>query len=470
MTTFSRVAPSVGDTLGGASDAPAVASNGWRAGSVTAQIVRTLSTVGLLAIVARLAMAGRDVALAGRFGTNAAVDAFVVALVLPTFATQVISGSLPYSFVPTYNIAELERGPDAAARLLASTMMLNVCAVAGTGLLLAATAPLSLRAIGSGFDAHKVALTESLFFVLLPMYFFTAVSVVWGATLNVRGRFALPAVTPALAPLASCALLFASHGGHSIHAVAWGMTLGSAVEALVLAVAMNRAGMSPRPRWHGVDEHLREVLRQYAPAVGAALLMSSALVVDQAVAASQAPGSVASLNFGGKVVSFLLGVGTLAVGTVVLPHMSASAARHDWGEIRRTLRTYVKLVLATSIPVTLLVVGLSHWIVVTIFQHGAFTAHDAHVVTRVQMFYALQIPCFTLCIVAVRTLSALRRNQAFIGMAVGIVIVNLVTDIAFAHLWGVAGIALSTSLVYTLSCAVVFVLLHRVLAAEEART
>lgn len=441
----------------------------WASGAVTVQVVRAVVTVGALAVLSRIVMAGRDVVLADRFGTGDAVDAFVVAQILPLFAAQVVSGALPAALVPTYAGVEESEGRDAAVRLVQTTGALNAVLVFGCAVLLAAVAPLLLPLLGSGFDVRKLALTRSLFVALIPVLVFTGMSVVWAAVLNTHRRFVLAAALPALAPFGAILMLVGGPRSWGVHGAAWGMTAGSACEALLLAVALSRRGISPLPRWNGFDEHQRAVWHQYLPAAGGALLLSTTVVVDQAVAATRGHGSVAALNYGGKVVSFLTGTGSVALGTVVLPHISAMAARRDWRAVRRAVRSYVLLVTAVSVPATFAVIAVSHPLAGALFERGAFTGRDTNLVSRIQAMYMLQVPSFLLGIVGVRVLGALRRNHVLIAIAAVNVVVNLVTDLLFLWWLGIPGIALSTSVVYLLSATAIFVAVSRALRAEEKR-
>ncbi len=448
-----------------ASTAPA--PNRWRAGPIGPQIVRAVGTIGLLTLLSRVAMAARDIGLADKFGTHPQVDALVVALVLPLFGYQIIAGTFPLALIPTYTIVQTEEGEEAAERVVSSALMIDLGIAVGATLLLAVTAPLTLRVIGSGFDSSKLALTQSLFFILLPLLVFGTFSIVWGAMLNARHRFALPALTPTLSPLAAALVLFCGPQSWGIRPVAWAITGGAGLEAAILGVALYRTGASVLPRWSGLNDQVRTILRQYGPAAGGGLLMSSTAVVDQAVAAAHSSGSVAMLNYGGKAVGFCVGVGTIAVGSVVLPHVSAIAARRDWSGVRTTMRSYVWSVSAVTVPVTLVVVVLSRPLVELFFAHGAFTQHDAHVVSQVQALYMLQVPFFMIVIIAMRVLGALRRNQILLTVAAVNVVVNLVTDLIFVRIFGIPGIALSTSVVYVLAGAALIMATRFVLRQLE---
>src|SRR5205823_5339116 len=107
-------------------------------------------------------------------------------------------------------------------------------------------------------------------------------------------------------------------------------------------------------RWSGVTPELRSVVAQYAPMVAGAVLTSSSWAIGQAMAATLPAGSVASLNYGNKVVAMVTEVGSMALATAVLPHFSLMVARRDWAAIRKTMRVYVRLIVLAAFPSTIL--------------------------------------------------------------------------------------------------------------------
>jgi putative peptidoglycan lipid II flippase len=127
------------------------------------------------------------------------------------------------------------------------------------------------------------------------------------------------------------------------------------------------------------------------------------------------------------------------------------AAMKDWEGLRRTIKRHVFMVLLITVPLT---TGLAYWsrpLIRVLFERGAFTSTDTDLVSQVQSFYLLQIPFYFVGILIVRLISSVRANHILMQGAV----LNLVAKIAFNYLlmqrFGVAGIALATTLVYVLS-------------------
>jgi putative peptidoglycan lipid II flippase len=186
--------------------------------------------------------------------------------------------------------------------------------------------------------------------------------------------------------------------------------------------------------------------------VAVLFLVSGTSVVDQSIAAMLGSGSVSALNYGNKITALLTGVGSMALGTAVLPYFSRMVAVRDWSGIQHTLKTYTRLILLATIPLTLVLAYFSEPLVGLLFQRGAFTAADTRLVGQVQALYLLQIPCYVLSMLIVRLISSLKANSLLMWGAVISFFANVILDYVFALWLGVAGIALSTAVVVSISC------------------
>ncbi|MFO7600320.1 MAG: lipid II flippase MurJ, partial [Candidatus Desulfacyla sp.] len=180
------------------------------------------------------------------------------------------------------------------------------------------------------------------------------------------------------------------------------------------------------------------------------------------------PGSVSALSYGNKVVSLIIGVGSLSLGTAIFPHFSRMVAANDWTGVRATVKTYARLIVLIAVPMTLLLVYLSHPIVAVLFERGAFTAGDAHLVGRVQALYLLQAPFYFLGIMGVRLLSALKKNHILMGISAANLLTNIAGNYIFMHFLGLSGISLSTSVVYCISVILIYLSLRSRLRTDSS--
>ncbi len=433
----------------------------WQERSVNRRIFAAMITVGGLTVLVKLAAVAKEIAVAYQFGTSDDLDAFLIAFLLPQFAITIIGGSFNSALIPTYIQVREQEGQRAAQRVLSSVMILSVSFLVALSALLALAASSILPLVASGFADEKLALTHSLYYALLSTLVFSGVATTWGAILNAENRFVLAAVVPVATPIVTVTLVVALAEHWGSYALVGGAVGGALIETCFLGWGLIRAGVSLVPRWCGTSPAVKQVLGQYAPMVASAFLMSGTSVVTQSMATMLDPGSVSVLAYGSKVTNLILGIGAVAVSTAVLPHFSRMVTMMDWNGLRRTLLIYSRLLLMTTLPLTLALIYFSEPVIAAFFQRGAFTAADTQLVGLVQAMCVLQLPLYVLGMLFSRVISALKANQLMLwGNAINLAMCIILSYVLMQR-FGVVGIALATSLMYFISCSfLVFVSLR----------
>jgi putative peptidoglycan lipid II flippase len=188
------------------------------------------------------------------------------------------------------------------------------------------------------------------------------------------------------------------------------------------------------------------VAQQYGPVLLSGVVASGGLLVDQSMAAMLPAGSVSALAYANRFVSVVITLLAGAVSSAVTPHFSRMIAQLDWTGCRNTLRTWVRLTALVSTPIALALIAGSHWLIRIAFQHGVFGPHDTALVSPVLAMYAIQIPFFVSSRVLYRFLIALRRSDLIFYCGILNLTLDIFLNLVLMRWYGVAGIALATSL------------------------
>ncbi|MBI3836770.1 MAG: murein biosynthesis integral membrane protein MurJ [Planctomycetia bacterium] len=412
------------------------------------RVLASAALLGGATVAVKLCALAKDWLVARRFGASDEVDAFLVAFLIPSFAVAVLAQSFASAFVPSYIRALEQQGPTAAKRLVSGALAAATGILFAVTLLLAITTRWILPWIGMGFDSQKLALAESLSYVVLGILVVSGVSAIFAAVLNSLEHFAATAVAPLAVPIASVVVFWSLQQRFGVFALAMGTLLGFVVECFLLGCSMYRYGQWAWPQWGSVDRSLSHVGSQYLSVALGCVLMSSSTVVDQSMAASLGSGNVSILNYANKIVALVLSMVAVSLSTVLFPRFSRMITAGQWDELKRTIRGYARLILLASIPAVVLLAFFSEPLVRLLFERGAFTPQTTSAVARVQICYLFQLPFYVLVMLGARLLSALDANRTVLAISAMNLVMNVVGNYVFMHWYGVAGIAVSTSLVY----------------------
>ncbi|MFO0700470.1 MAG: lipid II flippase MurJ [Nitrospira sp.] len=425
--------------------------NTWQKRSVNTSIFAAMVTVGGSTVCVKLVAMAKDVVIAMQFGTSDALDAFLIAYLLPSFAINLIAGSLNAALIPTYIQVQTQEGTQAAQHLLSSVTAWTIGILLALSVLLVLIAPYLFPMMASGFTVEKLALVQSLFYMMLPTLVLTGIATVWRALLNACNRFALAAIVPVVTSLVTVLLVVGMAERWGSSTIALGLVVGALIETAVLGWGLSREGVSLLPWWRGASPAVKQVLGQYVPMVAAAFLMGGTDLVSQSMAATLSPGSVSALSYGNKLANVMLGIGELAVSSAVFPHFSRMVAVRDWSGLRHTLLTYSRWLFIGTLPVVTALIYYSEPLIALAFQRGAFSAADTHLVGQIQTIYLLQVPLYIVKTLFVKQISAFKANHVFMwGNAINLTMSILLTYVLMQW-FGVIGIAMATTLMYLIS-------------------
>lgn len=419
--------------------------------SADLNIFKSALNIAIFTIAARIIIVARELVLAREFGRSGAVDAFLIAFLVPSFLITVIAGSFNSGVVPTYIRVFQQKGSENAQSLFSLVLLFSTGILILSTLLMLALSPLFIPLLTSEFPPDKAGLTQELLLFLAPVVVIRGVGILFGAFLNAREKFLLVAVVPVLTPLIVILgiVIFAARLG--IHIVVFGTVVGTISEMILLAYGLKRRGIKCNWRKFTINDSLREIMKQSLPVMAGAFLMGGTTLVDQSMAATLKSGSVAALNYAHKVIVLPLGLLSLALGAPLLTYFSKMLADGDISGVRGLTKKYLILIFAGTIPLTLIFIFFSEPLIKILFERGAFQTADTIVVSKIQAYYALQIPFFTAGILIVRLISALRMNW-ILFLAAGLnLFSNILLNYIFMRIMGVKGIALSTAAVYLIS-------------------
>jgi putative peptidoglycan lipid II flippase len=435
-------------------------------GSGIRRIIGAALTVALLATLVKLVTIAQELVVAYRFGISDMLDAFWIALLVPSLFTYVLGGSLNVALIPSFIQVRERDGTAAAQNLLAEVTGWSIGLLGIVTFIIIAAAPVYLPLIASGFGPDKLALTRRLLYIIAPVMLLGGIANIWGAVLNAGERFALVALAPVTAPAISVLLLLAVPSW-GIFALAAGMLCGGALEMILLGAALKRRGFSLRPKWAGHGKDLRQVTNQFTPKMAGAFLRSGSSLVDQSIAAMLLAGSVAALNYGYRVIGPLIGVAGTALGTAVTPYFSKMAVSNERKDLSQTFKRCLLLILLFTVPAALLIFFFSEAIIQLLFQRGSFIASDTALVARIQSFYALQIPFYLANVLATRLISSLLTNYLLMWSAAIYLAASITLDLLLIKPLGVAGLALSTSCASLINFAFLSYCLRRILRERK---
>lgn len=427
------------------------------------------ATIAFLALstLARVIGFGRESAIAYLFGATRDTDAYVAATALPELVAGVLlSGVLGYAIIPEFVRLRSEGDPDGAANLLQAALSQVLLLTGGLVVLTVVLADPLVAVVGPGLDERRHDDAVLMLRVASPAMVLYGVTGAAGAMLNARNSFLPVPLSFVLGNAIGIAVLLA-FSTFGVVAAALGYVASAAVFA-AFQWALVRRKMDVRigrPRLRGPA--VAGVLRAGLIAIVITSAPFMRHFVERILASTASAGDLAALGFATRLILVVSVLVAVSVGTVVFPTLAEQAVAERRTALVRTLRRAAGLVVAVSLPASLVLIALPSPVVSILFERGEFGSADTAITATIVRAFAFGLIPICVSEILLRALFALSVRRAALVVVVGTLAFNLALDVWLLHAVGVEGLGIGASIAMWANMALLGTLVVRALRQPQ---
>ncbi len=425
-------------------------------------LIKSASTVSLWTLVSRITGLVRELLVAALFGASAMTDAFNVAFRIPNLFRRLFAeGAFSQAFVPVLAASKAQHGDEATHILINRVATLLAWALLVTCIVGVIASPLLVWAMASGLQKDPRGYDAAVFMTrfMFPYIGFMSLVALSSGVLNTWKRFAVPAATPVLLNLStiSAAWLlspwFKGHGIEPIYAMAVGVMIGGVLQLAVQVPALRGLGLLPHigyqkqailEAWQ--DPGTRRIGKLMLPALLGVSVAQISLLINTQIASHLPTGSVSWLTYADRLMEFPTAMLGVALGVVLMPQLAGAKAANDADKYSALLDRGLRIVVLLSVPCSIGLLTFSKPLVAVLYHYGAFTELDVQQTTIALMGWGAGL----VGIVAIKVLApGYYANQDIrtpVRIAVVVLILTQLLNIALVPMFKHAGLSLSISL------------------------
>lgn len=421
-------------------------------------IFKGILTVALFSLLAKSMSAGKEMAVAYRYGLAAEVDAYQFLFNLISWPIGIWTSVLTAVLVPLaarMRASGKEVLPHFRSELFGFAILLGIVlallAWAGIGTLLAS------KKSGLPFSsAHLAQVALPSLALLLPLGMLAALQSAWMLSAN-RHLNTLLEIIPAIF-IAASVLLFANPG---IDPLVWGTVIGSSVHLLGLLLLATRRGELEAPVFSRISSQWQSFWQGFGIMLIGQALLSFTVVIDQFHAIGFGTGSVATLGYANRILSLILSLAAIAVSRATLPIFSQATVAGPEKEMHRVAMYWSRLMFMAGIAVMLMAYAMAPVLVRLLFERGQFGADDTRIVVDALRYGLPQLPFYFSCMVLVSYALSQRRYGLIFWSGVLGCAAKILGNILLAPALGINGIALAATWIYGLNASFFWLTLRR---------
>ncbi len=363
-------------------------------------LLRSGTTVSVFTLLSRILGFIRDQIFAITFGSGLYTDAFLAAFKIPNFMRRLFAeGAFSQAFVPVFSEYREKYGHRETRDLashVSGTLTVILLLVTVLGMI---AAPLLILLFAPGFhDSPRFDIASAMLVITFPYLLFISLVAYAGSILNSYGRFAIPAATPVILNLCiiAAALFAAPLFDVPIQALAWGVFFAGIAQLLFQLPTLKQLGLLVRPRWGWNHPGVKKIFKLMLPGIFGSSVAQINLLLDTIIASFLATGTLGWLYFADRLLEFPLALFGITIATVILPRLSLEHVRDSQYNFNKTLDWAIRLAIFIALPAMIGLMLLAQPIISTLFEYGAFEAHDSKMSSVALTAYAIGLPAFIL--------------------------------------------------------------------------
>lgn len=360
-------------------------------------IVRSAFWLALFVAAAKVVAAGKEIAVAYRYGTSATVEGYLFVFNLLSWPVSLLFSVMSAVFIP--RLVALQRDdPEGAVRWQRQVTAWVWLLGTGLGIGVAVGFPPLLATDWLGLEAQAMESAQAVLPWLAGMVTLGIVAGWHACQLMSRQRHA-NTFLEAMPALAIGVAVLGWPAGPDVNPLLWGTLVGFALQATLLIWVVRMAGAPPSPAWPPGRPFQRGLLGSVGWLLAGQFVMGAAGVVDQILLAHMPSGNLAAYGYANRVMALALTLSATVIGRAFLPVLAAEADARLRLELTR--RWAWRLFWLGAIAAGVLTV-LAEPMVALLFERGMFSPEDTRYTAWLLRLLALQLPFYIAGIVWVQ--------------------------------------------------------------------
>ncbi len=391
----------------------------------------------------------RTMLIAYYFGVTAQVDAFVIAILIPSLILGIIGNGLQIVIIPFYT--ERKQKNTKKARIFVNHIFLSSLLIFSTLSILIFLFPnFFVKLVAYGFKSDRLNLASHYLRILVIFGFFNIFIALFIGLFQAEKQFLYPAAVTLFANMLIPASIILFHNAFGILSWALG-EIAFAITGFTLMFIF----LYKRKQFFHINDFLAKIdwkeLREFFILVLPVILTSGIgilyEIVDKTVASSLRYGSVASLNYAQLIYRLPISLLVVPIVYAAYPSFSTFVIREKFENYRTMTGKILSFLFFLILPVSILIGVFSPQIIKLVFQHGKFSFNAIFETSLAVAMYAIGLVPLAFNSLFRNIFFSFRDTKMPLIVTIIAVVLNAIGDVVLSKFYGIGGIALTTSLV-----------------------
>ncbi len=421
-------------------------------------IKKTALIITIIALCSKLIGFTREILLAYFYGTSFVVDAYLMAVSIPSIVFGWIA-SLSVTYTPVYMDVRVNLGEDKSRRFTDNIISISItiaiaCAILGvifSSQLVNLTAP--------GFEGEVYELTNKFVKISVFSIIFNVFAQILISYLNCNGKFIWSNLSTLVVSSTQLTVIYLSRKV-GVEFLIYGTVLSNLVQLAVLYAFSRRNGYIFKYELK-ITPEIKQAFAILAPIFISSMIGQINSFVNKVFASGLVEGSISSLNYSGIIRTFVYSIFSVALTTMIYPMLSKSVAEKDYNAVKKLVSKAMNIVIILFIPITVGGILLSEPAIYFVYERGEFTSLSTRMTSVALQMYFLGLSPLALRDVLTKVFYSMKDTKLTMYISIVTVGLCIIFSMILVKPMAHAGLALATSLAEILTLPLFFYFLRK---------
>lgn len=404
----------------------------------------------------------QEMIMAASFGANYLSDAFNTVYGIKQAVFPMFVVGINQVFLPIYKKKLLDKDEKGIKDFTNYVISVTgVAVIVLVGLIFIFT-PTVVNIVAPGFSATAKQVTIELVKISVASYLMICISAIVSSMIMAEGHFFISNFASSLQHICVIIAILLCYKAWGINTLAIALVIGSILQLLIQLPFIHK-GYSFRPTFKIDKEDSKQFYKNLPASFLSSGITQINTLIDRVMASNLSEGSVSILNYGGRVFTVLLDLCGQIFSTATYPHMIELVVKKDWEELGKLLRSIIEVIWLITIPVAAFGVIYSENVIAIIFGHGAFDHEKVLITAGVLSAYIIALPLSSLTNVFNNVYFGDGNTKTPMLLNLLTLLLNIVLNFICVFFFGVAGLALATSIAIIIVFIIRYILLSKLI-------
>lgn len=411
------------------------------------KIANAAVIITITAVLSKVLGFVREMVIAAKFGTSIKTDAFLIALAVPEFFTDILAGgALTAAFIPVFSHYLAKNDYREASKIFSTIFNLLTVSLLAIIILGILNAGRILGFIAPGFSEEVLNLSVRISYIIFPAMLFMGLASYLGGVLNADKHFLLPSLQQAILNVVIIFSVVFLAAKWDIRSLAIGFIAGGVIQFVVLIPPVLKRKFKYTLCFFVKHQGIKEIKSMWVPLLAALAISNVVSIIVKMFASTLPEGSISALHFAYRLKQLPVVIFGVTLATAIFPYISWQAAEGNTVDFKRSITRAFKVIFFLTFPLCLGMAVFKVPVVRVFFERGSFTQTSTQLTAAALLCYLPGAIAVSLTFVAMRAYYALKDpvtplKAAVSGLAV-MIIAGWVLKNAYSH----RGLAMAQSL------------------------